>query len=77
MKLALIRRQYSATGGAELYLQRLLGALVQSGHEVHLFAESWEGPPPEVKFHPIHCAGSRASRGWEFANAVQAALKQD
>lgn len=42
MKIALIRRQFSATGGAELYLQRLLTALAQAGHEVHLFAEAWE-----------------------------------
>jgi len=77
MKLALIRRQYSATGGAELYLQRLLSALAQAGHEIHLFAESWDRPPPEVKFHPVHCEGSRASRGWRFAEAVQAALNQD
>ena len=42
MKLALIRRQFSATGGAELYLQRLLAALAGRGHELHLFAESWE-----------------------------------
>jgi len=32
MKLALIRRQFSATGGAELYLQRLLQALADKGH---------------------------------------------
>ena len=41
MKLALIRRQFSATGGAELYLQRLLRALAAQNHELHLFAESW------------------------------------
>ena len=76
MKLALIRRQYSATGGAELYLQRLLGALVQAGHEVHLYAESWEERPPAVKFHAINCVASRASCGWQFAEAVQAALDQ-
>ena len=39
MKLALIRRQFSPTGRAELYLQRLMEALTRKGHELHLFAE--------------------------------------
>jgi UDP-glucose:(heptosyl)LPS alpha-1,3-glucosyltransferase len=46
MKIALIRRQFSATGGAELYLQRLQATLAQAGHEAHLFAEAWEFPAP-------------------------------
>ena len=55
MKLALIRRQFSATGGAELYLQRLLQALVKGGHEPHLFAESWQGQLSGGQFHAVRC----------------------
>jgi UDP-glucose:(heptosyl)LPS alpha-1,3-glucosyltransferase len=77
MKLALIRRQFSATGGAELYLQRLQVALAQAGHTVHLFAESWAGTPPSVKFHAVPVSGSRANRPQRFAAAVQQALAME
>lgn len=74
MKIALIRRQFSATGGAELYLQRLQERLAQQGHEVHLFAERWAGVPDRVCLHPVKIAGSRAVRPWRFAQAVQQLL---
>lgn len=77
MKLALIRRQFSATGGAELYVQRLLGALTAAGHETHLFAEKWQGQAEGVKFHSIHAGGSRAERPLQFAEAVNAALQHE
>lgn len=74
MKLALIRRQFSATGGAELYLQRLLQALVRGGHEPHLFAESWEGQLEGVHLHAVPVTGKRAVRATRFADAVAAEL---
>ncbi len=74
MKLALIRRRFAATGGAELYLQRLLEALVGGGHEVHLFAEAWEQPPKGVQFHTVEVNGSRASRPLTFARRVDEML---
>ena len=77
MKLALIRRQFSATGGAELYVQRLLGALASAGHETHLFAEKWEGQAANVQFHSVKADGSRAQRPTRFAQAVDAALQQE
>ena len=77
MKLALIRRQFSATGGAELYVQRLLGALTAAGHETHLFAEKWQGQAEGVQFHSIHVDGSRAERPRCFAEAVNAALQHE
>lgn len=80
MKLALIRRRFAATGGAELYLQRLLEALVGGGHEVHLFAEAWENPPRGVQFHAVEVTGSRAERPLNFAlrvNTMVSATKFD
>jgi UDP-glucose:(heptosyl)LPS alpha-1,3-glucosyltransferase len=74
MKLALIRRQFSATGGAELYLQRLLQALVRGGHEPHLFAESWEGHLDGVHLHAVPVTGKRAVRATNFADSVAAEL---
>lgn len=77
MKIALIRRQFSATGGAELYLQRLLAALASAGHEVHLFAEKWQGPSTGVTFHPVETSrGSRAQRPQRFAEAATIALQR-
>src|SRR5262245_30881430 len=74
MKLALIRRHFSATGGAELYLQRLLQALAKKGHELHLFAEAWEQKPDGVALHPIRISGRRAQKPWRFAEAVKQAV---
>lgn len=74
MKLALIRRQFSATGGAELYLQRLLQALVKGGHEPHLFAESWDGQLEGVQLHAVPVGGDRTQRPTRFADAVAAEL---
>lgn len=42
MRIALIRRRFSPTGGAERYLERLAGALLERGHAVTLVCESWE-----------------------------------
>lgn len=77
MKLALIRRQFSATGGAELYVQRLLGALAAAGHETHLFAEKWQGQAAGVQFHKVSVEGSRSERPLRFAEGVNAALQHE
>ncbi|HYF35410.1 MAG TPA: glycosyltransferase family 4 protein [Prosthecobacter sp.] len=77
MKIALIRRQFAATGGAELYLQRLIKALAEGGHEVHLFAEKWEGAPEAVKLHPVPVKAVRAQRPVVFAEAVARQVKAE
>ncbi|WP_395715969.1 glycosyltransferase family 4 protein [Prosthecobacter sp.] len=77
MKLALIRRQYSATGGAELYMQRLLAALTAAGHETHLFAEKWQGQADGVQFHTINVDAPRAERPLRFAENLKEALQQE
>jgi len=74
MNIALIRRRFDASGGAELYTQRLIEALHGSGHEVHLYAEAWEGLSPEIRLHRIECRESRARRAWGFAEAVRQTL---
>jgi UDP-glucose:(heptosyl)LPS alpha-1,3-glucosyltransferase len=74
LKLALIRRQFSVLGGAELYLQRLLGALAEAGHDLHLYAEVWNVAPAGVTVHAQQVTGSRAVRPRAFAEAVRTAL---
>lgn len=77
MKIALIRRQFSATGGAELYLQRLLPALLGAGHDLHLYSESWPDPPKGVVSHPIRAGGTRAERPRLFAAAMEQELHRE
>ncbi|MBI1842582.1 MAG: glycosyltransferase family 4 protein [Verrucomicrobia bacterium] len=75
MKLALIRRKFAATGGAELYLQRLIRALSEEGHEIHLFAEQWSDAPEGIVTHSVSVQAGRARRGLAFAEAVDEALR--
>ena len=75
MKIALIRRRFSASGGAELYTQRLLAGLLSRGHEPHLFAEFWNTIEPGVKFHEVSSVGARATQPIRFAESVASALK--
>lgn len=62
MKIGLVRRGYSRTGGAEAYLRRFADAAVAAGHEVILFAERWPRdawPWAQVQVHshsPLHFA---------------------
>jgi UDP-glucose:(heptosyl)LPS alpha-1,3-glucosyltransferase len=72
MKLALIRREFTAVGGAELYLQRLIVALAERGHETHLFTEAWAQAPASMVVHPLCSGGSRATRPLRFADATRA-----
>lgn len=72
MNLALIRRHFAATGGAELYLQRLIAALAEAGHQTHLYAEAWKGTPEGVTLHPVPVRATRATRPLRFAQAVAA-----
>ena len=74
MKIGLVRRGYSATGGAEQYLRRLVEALLAAGHEPTLFASpAW---PPEHRpagsgFVSVPGRGPRA-----FADALTIAQQQ-
>ncbi|MCA1964085.1 MAG: glycosyltransferase family 4 protein, partial [Prosthecobacter sp.] len=76
MNIALLRRQFASVGGAELYLQRLLAALQGAGHEVHLYAESWQGSPQGIKLHAVPVHGGRALRPLVFAEKAAAMLEQ-
>jgi UDP-glucose:(heptosyl)LPS alpha-1,3-glucosyltransferase len=42
MRIVLLRRRYSATGGAENYLERLAKGLCKHGHEITLVCEEWK-----------------------------------
>ena len=56
MRIGLVRRGYSASGGAEAYLLRLVAELSAKGHEITLFSDTrWPDealagskPPPTL-----------------------------
>ena len=51
-RIALLRRRFSPTGGAERYLLRLASGLVAQGHHLTLYCEEWtqrENPFQDVK----------------------------
>jgi UDP-glucose:(heptosyl)LPS alpha-1,3-glucosyltransferase len=52
LKIAFVRRGYSPSGGAEAYLKRLAGGIVDLGHEVQLIA-THDWPSKEWEFGPI------------------------
>ena len=52
MKLAFIKKKFSIHGGAERYLQTLIGQLKKAGHEIHLFANHWT-EERGVLFHKV------------------------
>jgi UDP-glucose:(heptosyl)LPS alpha-1,3-glucosyltransferase len=53
MHLALVRRRFSPTGGAEHYLQRLADGLAARGHRVTIVCESWHNDRREGSSHEI------------------------
>jgi UDP-glucose:(heptosyl)LPS alpha-1,3-glucosyltransferase len=52
LTIGFVRRGFSSSGGAEAYLKRLAAGVVESGHQVRLYA-SKEWPPEEWGFGPI------------------------
>jgi UDP-glucose:(heptosyl)LPS alpha-1,3-glucosyltransferase len=50
-RIALLRRRFSPTGGAERYLLRLATGLAAQGHHLTLYCEEWS--PRENPFHDV------------------------
>jgi UDP-glucose:(heptosyl)LPS alpha-1,3-glucosyltransferase len=74
MKIVLVRRGYSRTGGAESYLKRLGHALTDAGHQASLYStEAW--PSAEWPYGPlIRFSDSSPLR---FAKEVQEARQPE
>ena len=52
LTIGFVRRGFSSSGGAESYLKRLAAGVMESGHQVRLYA-SKDWPPDEWNFGPI------------------------
>src|SRR5882724_6910749 len=72
MKIGLVRRGYSRTGGAEAYLRRFAEAAAAAGHEIVLFSERW--PREEWPFEHVPVL-SNSPRS--FADAMIALRPRD
>src|SRR5437899_3127758 len=71
MKIGLVRRGYSATGGAESYLKRLAHALAAAGHECALFvSEDW--PDDAARIGERHVVSRARAGPRAFADALRA-----
>ena len=72
MKIGLVRRGYSRTGGAEAYLRRFAESAVAAGHECVLFTGQW----PRVAWPFAHVqVGSDSPK--KFAAALTALRPRD
>ena len=76
MKIALVRREFGALGGAELYLQRLLVALCEEGHEVLLVTADKSARMEGVTVRHVNLVRGRSARVLEFDLRVQEALAE-
>ena len=80
MHLALnFQRLDPSRGGAETYVADLCRNLIQGGHRVDLYAESWadECLPREVNVVPVAAKGrTRWDRIWSFAENSELAMRQ-
>jgi UDP-glucose:(heptosyl)LPS alpha-1,3-glucosyltransferase len=74
MKIGLVRRGFSHTGGAESYIKRLGRALVDAGHQPTLYSTTdW----PQAEWQYGKLVRVRASGARQFAKAMQAYRQVD
>ncbi|PYK20928.1 MAG: hypothetical protein DME55_00780 [Verrucomicrobia bacterium] len=68
LSIVFVRRGYSPTGGAEAYLKRLAGGVIEAGHEVQLVATN-DWPAAEWPFGSITRLNAKSPIG--FANELE------
>ena len=84
LNIAFVRRGYSPSGGAEAYLKRLAGGVVELGHEAQLISSSdwpesaWSfGPVTHLRSQsPIHFANEVRERTPQFCSDVLFSLER-
>jgi UDP-glucose:(heptosyl)LPS alpha-1,3-glucosyltransferase len=74
VKIGLVRRGFSRTGGAESYLKRLGDALTKAGHQAKLYSTP-DWPQAEWPYGPL--IRSDASSPLRFAKTVQSSRRPD
>ena len=72
MKIGLVRRGYSRTGGAEAYLRRFAETAAEAGHGIVLFTEKWPAAEWPFEHVPIESHSPRT-----FAEAMDQQRARD
>ena len=76
LKIALTIESFSAArGGGETYARCFAKALVEAGHEVHVFAGEQGDPVPGLAFHEVPRPRTRILRRYRFAKRLCRALQ--
>jgi len=75
VKIALARREFGTGGGAELYLQRLIGVLLKERHEVTLITGDMETRMRGVKVRYVSLSGSRSAQVMQYDRGTRHMLK--
>ncbi len=68
LSIVFVRRGYSPTGGAEAYLKRLVGGVIEAGHDVQLVATN-DWPAVEWPFGSITRLNAKSPIG--FASELE------
>jgi len=75
VKIAIARREFGTGGGAELYLQRLIGALLKERHEVTLITGDVEARMTGVDVRHVTVSGSRSAQVIQFDRGTSDVLR--
>ena len=78
MKLAIIRQKYSAFGGAERFIERLLPGLAENGVDVSLIARKWSAGQHTSESNPmrwVRCDPFYLGSAWRDRAFAKAACR--
>ena len=71
MDIVLARREFTATGGAELYLKRFIQALLSKNHKVSLITGDTNAKIEGVNINYVKLFGTRSDRVRQYDQGVQ------
>ena len=74
MRLAIIRQKYSAFGGAERFIERLLPGLADNGVDVSLISRQWVGEE-STPMHWVRCDPFYLGSAWRDKTFAKAACQ--
>ena len=69
LTIGFVRRGFSYSGGAEVYLKRLAAGVVEKGHRVRLYTSA-EWPSDEWSFGPMTRVGGRSATASKMKSKI-------